>query len=155
MSEDGRVLDCRAGLALYVPTETQESNRVSFSETQCDALGLPTMTISFGYTDADLQLLKEAREAQAEAGSRLGGFSAKVDARVQPPGTSLHMTGTVRMGPSNDGTSVCDPHGRVWDVPNVYLAGCGVVPTPLVGNSTLSGVVTAVRAGRAVARDLS
>ncbi|MFE4677380.1 GMC oxidoreductase [Streptomyces sp. NPDC056723] len=55
------------------------------------------------------------------------------------------MTGTARMGADNDGTSVCDPDARVWDFTNLYLAGCGVVPTALVCNSTLTGVVAAVR----------
>ncbi|MFC9529978.1 GMC oxidoreductase [Streptomyces sp. NPDC057717] len=65
------------------------------------------------------------------------------------------MTGTVRMGADNDGTSVCDPDARVWDFTNLYLAGCGVVPTALVWNSTLTGVVTAVRAARAAVGNLT
>ncbi|WP_443068839.1 GMC oxidoreductase [Streptomyces sp. NBC_01361] len=65
------------------------------------------------------------------------------------------MTGTVRMGPADDGTSVCDPQTRVWDFDNLYLAGCGVVPTALVCNSTLTGAVTAVRAARSVIGRLS
>ncbi|MFE2733459.1 GMC oxidoreductase [Streptomyces sp. NPDC056721] len=65
------------------------------------------------------------------------------------------MTGTVRMGADNDGTSVCDPDARVWDFTNLYLAGCGVVPTALVCNSTLTGVVTAVRAARAAFGNLT
>ncbi|MFC9612663.1 GMC oxidoreductase [Streptomyces sp. NPDC056938] len=63
--------------------------------------------------------------------------------------------GAVRMGADNDGTSVCDPDARVWDFTNLYLAGCGVVPTALVCNSTLTGVVTAVRAARAAVGNLT
>lgn len=45
---------------------------------------------------------------------------------------------------------MCDPSGRVWGIDNLFLAGTGVVPTPVVANATLTGVVTAVRAVRAV-----
>ncbi|MFF1593898.1 GMC oxidoreductase [Streptomyces sp. NPDC058286] len=152
---DGDIVDCSAGIALYVPTEIQASNRVEFSETELDAAGMPKMTISFDYTDEDRRLLKQAQQEQERAGRRLGRFDPETDSAALPPGTSLHMTGTVRMGAHNDGTSVCDPDARVWDHTNLYLAGCGVVPTALVGNSTLTGVVTAVRAARAVVEDLS
>ncbi|MFB6671863.1 GMC oxidoreductase [Streptomyces sp. NPDC056390] len=152
-AQDGGIVDCMAGISLYVPTEIRASNRVTFSETDLDAAGMPGMTIAFDYTDKDRQLLDEARQAQERAGRRLGRFDAATDSVTLPPGTSLHMTGTVRMGSENDGTSVCDPNARVWDFANLYLAGCGVVPTALACNSTLTGAVTAVRAARAAISD--
>jgi choline dehydrogenase-like flavoprotein len=53
------------------------------------------------------------------------------------------------MGLVDDGTSVCDRDGRVWGFDNLFLAGTGVIPTPVVCNATLTGMVTAVRAARA------
>jgi choline dehydrogenase-like flavoprotein len=70
---------------------------------------------------------------------------------VLPAGSSLHMTGSVRMGAVDDGTSVCDTHGLVWGTENVLVAGNGVLPTALAANSTLAGSVTAVRAARRAA----
>lgn len=154
-AQDGSVADCSAGIALYVPTEIQASNRVEFSETELDAAGMPKMRITFEYTEEDRRLIKEAQREQERAGRRLGRFDPATDIATLPPGTSLHMTGTVRMGPGNDGTSVCDPDARVWNLTNLYLAGCGVVPTALVCNSTLTGVVTAVRAARAAVAHLA
>ncbi|MGP3775360.1 GMC oxidoreductase [Streptomyces sp. SDT5-1] len=151
---DGSVSDCSAGIALYVPTEIQASNRVEFSETELDASGMPKMSIAFDYTDEDRRLIEEAQQEQERAGRRLGHFDPDADSATLPPGTSLHMTGTVRMGAADDGTSVCDPDARVWNFTNLYLAGCGVVPTALVCNSTLTGVVTAVRAARAAVEEL-
>ena len=73
---------------------------------------------------------------------------------MQPPGASLHYTGTVRMGPDDDGTSVVDTDGRVWGFDNLYLAGNGVIPTALTCNSTLTGATLSVRIARAVAASL-
>jgi choline dehydrogenase-like flavoprotein len=147
---EGRLAELTAGLALYVPTEIRAENRVEFSETELDAAGMPRMSIAFDYSERDRRLLERARQVQTEAGQRVGAFDPETDAALLPPGTSLHMTGTVRMGAADDGTSVCDPTGRVWTFENLFVAGCGVIPTALVGNSTLTGAVTAVRAARAV-----
>jgi choline dehydrogenase-like flavoprotein len=70
-------------------------------------------------------------------------------------GGSLHYTGTVRMGPADDGTSVCDLRGRVWDYENLYVAGNGVVPTALSCNSTLTSATLAVRSAREISRQLA
>lgn len=154
LDEAGRPLAGEAGLALYVPTEVRRHNRVEFSETDVDAVGLPKMTVVFDYSDADAALLDRARADQQLVGRRLGSFDPAADSLLLPPGTSLHMTGTVRMGEADDGTCVCDPDAKVWGLANLYLAGCGVIPTALVGNSTLAAAVTAVRAAGAIARQL-
>ncbi|MFF1568053.1 GMC oxidoreductase [Streptomyces sp. NPDC058293] len=153
LDENSRITDCSTGLGLYVPTEIQETNRVEFSETDLDATGMPAMRIVFDYTDTDRRRIEEARCEQERAGRRLGGSHPDTESLTLAPGTSLHMTGTVRMGPGNDGTSVCDSQSRVWDAANLYLTGCGVIPTALAGNATLTGVVTAVRAVRAALAD--
>ena len=84
-----------------------------------------------------------------------GDFDPETERMLLPPGSSLHLTGTVRSGTVDDGTSVCDTDGRVWGFDNLYLAGNGVIPTAVVANSTLTGTITAVRAARAVSRALA
>jgi len=59
------------------------------------------------------------------------------------------------MGPADDGTSVCDPHSRVWGVPGLFLAGNGLIPTANSCNPTLTSVAIAVRGAGALARDLA
>lgn len=137
-------------LALYVPTEITESNRVEFSDDETDLSGLPRMTIHFRYSQADLELIELARSRQLAAGRRLGAFDPEKDSKLLDPGSSLHYTGTVRMGMTEDGTSVCDPDCRVWSFDNLYVAGNGVIPTALACNSTLTSMISAVRAARSI-----
>ncbi|RMB81824.1 GMC oxidoreductase [Streptomyces shenzhenensis] len=139
-------------LSWYVPTETQAENRVEFSDSLTDAAGLPRMRVRFSYSDKDRETIAAGLKCQQQAGQALGDFDPERDSAVLAPGSSLHYTGTVRMGPHDDGTSVCDPDGRVWGTDNLFVAGNGVIPTPMTANTTLTGMVTAVRAARGLTR---
>ncbi|MCK2031104.1 GMC oxidoreductase [Microbacterium galbinum] len=137
----------------YCATEIRAENRIEFSDELTDALGMPHMTVHFSYSDADLEEIRRTQEVQRTAAAVIGDFPTE-DREVQPPGASLHYTGTVRMGPDDDGTSVVDTDGRVWGFDNLYLAGNGVIPTALTCNSTLTGATLSVRIARAVAASL-
>lgn len=67
------------------------------------------------------------------------------DPVLLPAGSSLHYQGSTRMGPADDGTSVCDSHSRVWNVQGLWVAGNNVIPTPTACNPTLTSVALAVR----------
>jgi choline dehydrogenase-like flavoprotein len=150
VDEEGRTLAYSVGPCFYIPTEIQEENRLEFSDDVPDAAGMPRITAHFSYTDQDRRLIDRAREDQRRTAEALGPFDAETESALLPAGSSLHFTGTVRMGPVDDGTSVCNPDGRVWGFENLYLAGNGVLPTALACNSTLTGMTTAVRAARSL-----
>jgi choline dehydrogenase-like flavoprotein len=116
---------------------------------------MPRFEIDFAYSDADRAAIAAAERAMVELCELFGAFDPATESALLPPGSSLHQTGTVRMGAVDDGTSVCDTDGRVWGFDNLYVAGNGVVPTAVVANATLTGAVTAVRAARAAVRQLS
>jgi len=143
------------GISLYTPVQSTPANRLVFSDTETDLSGMPRIRVEFAYSDDDLVMINRALDQVAEIASHLGPFDPETERALLPPGSSLHQTGTVRMGAVNDGSSVCDPSGRVWGYDNLYLAGNGVIPTAVVCNATLTGVVTAVRAARAIATQLS
>jgi choline dehydrogenase-like flavoprotein len=154
IDQDGRPLAYSVGPCFYVPTEIQAENRLEFSDDLTDAAGMPRITVHFSYTDEDRRLIDRAQEDQRRTAEALGPFNPETESALLPAGSSLHFTGTVRMGPVDDGTSVCDPDGRVWGFDNLYVAGNGVLPTALACNSTLTGMTSAVRASRSVVRKL-
>jgi choline dehydrogenase-like flavoprotein len=138
-------------LSGYAATDIRGDNHLEFSGTGTDKAGMPRIRIHFGYTDADRARLADARSAVIGMAAAFGPFDPARQFDVMPPGASLHWTGTVRMGTDPE-DSVCAPGGRVWGFGNLFLAGNGVVPTALLINATLAGMVTAVQAGTAAAR---
>jgi choline dehydrogenase-like flavoprotein len=154
VDEDGAAIGHGVGVSLYVPLPVRAGNRLVFEEAT-DLAGMPRMRIEFAYDDDDRARIAAAREVMAGIASDLGAWDPDTDSKLLAAGSSLHFTGTVRSGDADDGTSVCDPSGRVWGVDDLYLAGNGVIPTALACNSTLTGVVTAVRAADAIAARLA
>lgn len=152
--EAGAPVGYGVGMEYYVRTEVRRENRLEFSDTEQDAIGMPRITVRFDYTPLDLDHLAAAQADQVAAAGLIGSFEPATQSAVLAAGASLHFTGTVRMGPVDDGTSVCDSEGRVWGVDGLYVAGNGVIPTALVCNSTLTGMTTAVRTADAIVADL-
>jgi choline dehydrogenase-like flavoprotein len=91
-------------------------DQVTFDEATPDENGLPGVVIAYDLTDRERGELELARKFQARAAGVLGDF-VENQPRLMPSGTSLHFMGTFRIGPADDGTSVCDSHSRVWGVP--------------------------------------
>jgi choline dehydrogenase-like flavoprotein len=147
----GRPLAHAVGLTLYAPVESRPENRLVFSESETDLAGLPRIRVEFDHSDTDRALIDRAFTEVRSLAEEFGPFDPDTELALLPPGSSLHLTGTVRSGIADDGTNVCDPDGRVWGYDNLYVAGNGVIPTAMAANVTLTGAVTAVRAARAVA----
>ncbi|MQY39940.1 Oxygen-dependent choline dehydrogenase [Streptomyces sp. RB17] len=139
------------GLGWFCAKELRESDRVEFDDTERDAFGMPAMRIHYRLTERDHASLAGARAAVRRAAEALGE-PLDADPRTLEPGASLHYQGTVRMGESDDGTSVCDPDSRVWGVDGLYVAGNAVIPTATACNPTLTSVALAVAGARHIAR---
>jgi choline dehydrogenase-like flavoprotein len=142
------------GLGLFCAKDLQESDRVEFSDAETDAYGMPAMTIHYTLTPHDREVIARAGEEIVRLGKAVG---EPLDERpfTMPLGSSLHYQGSVRMGSTDDGTSVCGPEGEVWSVPGVFVAGNGVIPTATACNPTLTGVALAVRGARHIADRLA
>jgi pyranose oxidase len=123
---------------------------VQFSVTELDYFGMPKIHIDYELTASDRHDIAEAAKEQARAGAALGTPVFGDEPLFVPPGTSLHYQGTVRMGATDDGTSVCDSHSRVWGTQNLYVGGNGVIPTATACNPTLTSVALAAAACREI-----
>jgi choline dehydrogenase-like flavoprotein len=139
-------------MAWYGSKDIQFSDAVEFSDTEKDWYGMPAMTIRYSHTEKDLAMIDELKANSVKAAERLGFLPEAPE--LAAGGSSLHYQGTVRMGASNDGSSVCDPLLRVWDVENLYVGGNGTIPTSTACNPTLTTVALAIRAARSIAAEL-
>jgi choline dehydrogenase-like flavoprotein len=141
------------GLGWFCAKDLQSTDRVAFDDDTTDAYGMPGMRIRYQLSPADHQNIAAAKEAVQQAALAIGEPLGD-DPVMLPTGASLHYQGTVRMGPVDDGTSVCSPNSEVWGVHGLYVAGNGVIPTATACNPTLTSVAIAVRGARHLKQSL-
>jgi choline dehydrogenase-like flavoprotein len=139
-------------LAWYAAKDIQYRDAAQFSDTETDFYGMPRMGIHYSRTETDLATIDVMRQNSLRSASRIG---TPIDPfQLAAGGSSLHYQGTVRMGVTDDGTSVCDPYLRVWGVENLFVGGNGVIPTATAANPTLTNVALAWRAATQLASQL-
>jgi pyranose oxidase len=126
---------------------------VTFNDDELDYRGLPNMTIDYALTESENTEIAAATEQLRRAGKALGAFVA--EPRLMPNGSSLHYMGTMRIGETDDGTSVADPWSRVWGVSNLVVGGNATIPTANAMNPTLMSVAIAVRGARKAIEQLA
>lgn len=141
------------GLGVFCPADLHSDNRVVFDDSRVDWLGLPTISIQWRQLPGDAPRLDQARATVQRIANTIGRPGPGFATSVLPVGSSLHYQGTMRMGQSNDGTSVCDSKSRVWGFDNLYVAGNGVIPTMTATNPTLFSVALATMGAQQIARD--
>jgi pyranose oxidase len=138
------------GLGWGCLKEVQHKDRIVFSKTAKDWLGMPKMNFKFQYTEGDKKAIADAMQMQAQAAAAFGKVLKEGEQTLMPAGTSLHYEGTTRMGETNDGTSVCDSFSQVWGYDNLFVGGNGVIPMATTSNPTLTSVAMAVRASEKI-----
>ena len=120
-------------------------NRIELVPDRVDRAGLPIVRVSFAYSDNELAMA-------AHAGAELRAMAAAAGYTVlrerpgpTPPGLMIHEVGGARMG-SEPRSSVVDPFGHCWDVPNVVVVDGAMWPTCGYQNVTLTLMALALRA---------
>ncbi|WP_425826832.1 GMC oxidoreductase [Streptomyces fractus] len=139
------------GLGWFCAKDLRAEDRVTFRDDEADAYGMPAMEIHYRLTDADHASIDHARTEILRTAAALGEPLDDTPPLVFPAGASLHYQGTVRMGATDDGTSVCDPNSQVWGVRGLFVAGNGVIPTATACNPTLTALALAVGGARGIA----
>lgn len=135
-------------LAFLVEQEADPSNRVELSDEWTDNLGIPRPRITYGLSDYVRAGFASARAAAERIMALLGATDHTATRAAAPTAFrhggrdynyrgAGHMCGTHVMG-SAPGNSVVDARQRTWDHPNLYLAGCGSMPSVGTQNPTLT-----------------
>ena len=149
------VLTRQIRIAFLVEQEADPSNRVELSDAWTDNLGIPRPRISYGMSEYVRAGFASAREAAGRVWARLGAADHTAT-RGGAPNTfrhagrtynyqgAGHLCGTHVMG-SDPGRSVVNAWQRTWDHPNLYLAGCGSMPSVGTQNPTLTMLAVTCR----------
>ena len=149
------ILTRQMRLAFLVEQEADPSNRVELSDAWTDNLGIPRPRIRYGVSDYVRAGFASARAATTRIMDLLGATDHTATNPAAPAAFrhdgqdynyrgAGHMCGTHVMGtaPAN---SVVDARQRTWDHPNLYLAGCGSMPSVGTQNPTLTMLALACR----------
>jgi choline dehydrogenase-like flavoprotein len=135
-------------------------NRLTIDRSNADAWGIPVAHIECTYSDDDLRLLRQMREAGNEL-AHLAGMEPVDPKRGNwfkslalsmlrkkssgiPPGSAIHETGGARMG-NDPKRSVLNKHNQCWDCENVFVTDGACFPYAPFPNPALTIMALTVR----------
>jgi choline dehydrogenase-like flavoprotein len=111
----------QAGLKIVGEVLPREENRVELSDT-VDEYGLRVAKVVFSYCENDERLRQHAIRFMRKSMEAVGAKD------IWDSESTAHLGGTCRMG-DKPATSVVDPNGRAWDIPNLWVCDGSLMPT--------------------------
>ncbi|MCX5214324.1 GMC family oxidoreductase [Kitasatospora sp. NBC_00240] len=171
----GEILPRQFRIAWELEQDPEPTNRVTIDDRWKDSLGNHRPVIHYDLSPYMRASLPWAAEASRQLFAQLG-IADKVRRPEYRPGDYTHydpndpsavtyegvtywvrgaghVVGTHRMG-EDPATSVVDSHQRSHDLPNLYIVGCGSMPTLGTSNPTLTMTALAIRTGDRIAEQL-
>jgi choline dehydrogenase-like flavoprotein len=171
----GEILPRQFRIAWELEQDPEPENRVTVDDAYKDALGKHRPVIQYDLSEYVRKSLPWAARASKQLFQKLGiatqqkrpeyeaGDYTHYDdsdaSAVTYAGVTYwvrgagHVVGTHRMGTDPE-TSVVDSFQRSHDLPNLYIVGCGSMPTLGTSNPTLTMTALAIRTGDQIAERL-
>ncbi len=142
----------------------QPGNRVTIDPQYLDPVGLPRPIIHYKVDDYVRKSMQTAIDLNQRICKKVNitdktFYSPGAPGFVEYEGVGYeyrgcgHLVGTHRMG-SNPSNSVTDSFMRCWDHQNLFVVGCGSMPTFGTSNPSLTMVALAYRAADAMNKQL-
>ncbi len=142
-------------------------NRVEIDDKYRDALGNHRPILSYDVSEYTRKAMRVARDLSRSVIEHVGGKDhteypkrpkeavGYIDVGGEPFEIhgSGHIMGTHRMGLRRS-DSVVNPDQRTWDHRNLFLVGCGNMPTVGTSNPTLTVAALAFKAAKAIKKQL-
>ena len=138
-------------MAALVEQLPDPNNRVTVSDSQKDALGIPRPAISYSVSDYTRQGLLAAKTTLQKIYDALEATQVQFSDGYFGAG---HIMGTYRMG-KDPKTSVVDAELRSHDHDNLFLMGSGVYPSVGCSNPSLTIAALSLRAAATIQADLA
>ena len=140
------------------------ANRVYVDKAYLDPLGIPRPRIKYDVDDYSRRGMAASRDLWNQLFALLGAtdhteYSSSDPGYLTYSGQPYsfigagHNVGTHRMGPTAD-SSVVNSYQRCWAHENLYLAGCGSMPTIATSNPSLTMAALAFRTAESILSDL-
>ncbi len=118
----------------------QADNRVTLHASEKDQYSMPVPVVHYENHENSNKMrefaLGKAHELYKSLGSK--------EVFTGPPSPATHNMGTCRMAKKID-DGVCDPHGRTFDIPNLFVSDGSVFPSSGSSNPTITIVALATR----------
>jgi choline dehydrogenase-like flavoprotein len=134
------------------PSQRSDSNYVDIDPVVKDKYGIPAARLHFEWDNNTLLMWENAKHA-CEALLRASGAEYTGHGNPDPPGTSLHETGTCRMG--NDPKKfVTNRFGQTHDVPNLYICDASVFLNCTDKTTTISILAFSLRTSEYLVENL-
>ena len=137
---------------IQAPTQRSDENYVDIDPEVKDVYGIPAARLHFQWDKNSLLMWEHGKQACEEL-LRASGAEYQGAGEIDMPGTSLHETGTLRMG--NDPKKfVTDRFGRTHDVKNLYVCDASVFPNCTDKTTTISILAFTLRTTEKLVEDL-
>lgn len=134
------------------PSQRSDSNYVDIDPVVKDKYGIPAARLHFQWDKNTLLMWEHAKDSCKEL-LRASGAEYTGHGNPDPPGTSLHETGTCRMG--NDPKKfVTNRFGQTHDVPNLYVCDASIFLNCTDKTTTISILAFSLRTSEYLVENL-